>query len=64
MILSARSRRMQAVKLADALNEIEGTPVSEYAKELSRRWASGELTGEEMKAALMAYHQQVAENDR
>lgn len=28
----AKERRIQAVKLADALNAIEGVPVSEYAK--------------------------------
>ena len=28
-----KSRRIQAVKLADALNTIEGVPVSDYAKE-------------------------------
>lgn len=64
MTASARNRRIQAVKLADALNVIEGVPVSEYAKELSRRWASGELTDEQMKSALMAYHQQLAKNDQ
>jgi len=30
-----KSRRIQAVKLANALNTIEGVPVSDYAKELS-----------------------------
>lgn len=32
----AKEHRIQAVKLADALNAIEGVPVSEYAKMLSR----------------------------
>ena len=32
----AKERRIQAVKLADALNAIEGVPVSKYAKMLSR----------------------------
>lgn len=42
----AKERRIQAVKLADALNAIEGVPVSEYAKMLSHCWANGDLTGE------------------
>lgn len=42
-----KSRRIQAVKLANALNTIEGVPVSDYAKELSQQWANGEISGEE-----------------
>ena len=60
MTTAARSRRIQAVKLADALNAIEGVPVSDYAKMLSRCWANGELTGEQMKAALLASHRKLA----
>lgn len=60
MTVAARERRVQAVKLADALNAIEGVPVSEYAKMLSRCWANGELTGEQMKEALLASHRKLA----
>ena len=34
----AKERRIQAVKLADALNAIVGDPVSEYTKMLSHCW--------------------------
>lgn len=60
MTAAAKERRVQAVKLADALNAIEGVPVSEYAKLLSRCWANGELTGEQMKEALLASHRKLA----
>lgn len=53
MAAPIRNRRTEAVKLADALNSIEGVPVSDYAKELSRSWVNGELTGEQMKTALL-----------
>ena len=59
MTTASRNRRVQAVKLADALNAIEGVPVSDYAKMLSRCWANGELTGEQMKAALLASHRKL-----
>lgn len=42
-------RRMRAVKIADAINNIEGVPVSGGAKELSTLWANGELSSSEMK---------------
>ena len=64
MTTAAKVRRMQAVKLADALNAIEGVPVSDYAKALSICWANGELTGEQMKAALLASHRKMAEQER
>ena len=51
------NRRVAAV---DAINAIEGAPVSDYAKFLSYTWAKGELTGEQMKAALLASHQKLA----
>jgi len=54
------SRRVAAVKTADAINAIEGVPVSDYARMLSRLWAKGELTGEQMKAALLASHKKMA----
>lgn len=50
------NKRVAAVKTADAINAIEGVPVSDYAKLLSYAWARGELTGEQMKAALLASH--------
>jgi hypothetical protein len=51
-----QSRRLAAAKLANAINKIEGVPVTNYAKKLSVQWVRGEITGEEMKAALIAVH--------
>ena len=59
-----RDRRIAAVKTADAINAIEGAPVSDYARQLSASWARGELTGEQMKAALSAYHKSIAKQVR
>lgn len=55
------NRRVAAVKTADAINAIEGTPVSDYARDLSHAWARGELTGEQMKEALLASHRKLSE---
>ena len=64
MTVSAKKRRIQAVKLADAMNAIEGVPVSDYSKTLSRCWANGELTGAQMKEALLASHRKLAEQEQ
>ncbi len=58
------NRRVAAVKTADAINAIEGAPVSNYARKLSFLWAKGEITGEQMKAALQASHKKLAEQVR
>ncbi len=54
------NRRIAAVKTADAINAIEGVPVSDYARILSYAWAKGELSGAEMKAAMLATHRKLA----
>ena len=60
MTIAAKERRIQAVKLADALNAIEGVPVSEYTKMLSHCWANCDSTGEQMKEALLASYYRLA----
>ena len=54
------AKRTAAIKVADALNMIEGVPVSTFAKELSEKWAKGEITGADMKAALIAKHKRLS----
>ena len=49
-------KRRKAVKVADAINNIEGVPISEKAKELSTLWANGELSSSEMKKILIDAH--------
>lgn len=53
-------KRIAAVKTADAINAIEGVPVSDFARELSARWARGEITGQEMIDALHESHKRIA----
>ena len=55
-------RRIAAVKTADTINAIEGVPVSDYARTLSLLWAKGDLSGEQMKAALLEYHGEIVKN--
>lgn len=60
MTQKTQTRRLNALKTAAAINAIEGVPVSDYAKALYASWAHGELTGEQMKAALAIRHRQLA----
>ena len=53
-------RRLRAVRIANAVNKVEGVPVTETAQQLSAQWARGEITGEAMRAALLAKHRKHA----
>lgn len=54
------NRRIAAVKTADAINAMEGVPVSNYARTLSACWVRGEISGAQMKSALLAAHKRMA----
>lgn len=53
-------KRQTAVRVADTLNKIEGVPVTEFAKELSSKWAKGEITGAQMKTMLIQKHKRIS----
>lgn len=57
---STIKKRIIAVKTADAINAIEGAEISDYAKMLSKCWAFGHLTDNQMKQALLSYHKKIA----
>lgn len=46
-------KRKRAVKIANAVNSIEGVPASESSKLLSDRWSNGEISIEQMRAELL-----------
>ena len=56
-------KRIAAVNAADAITAIGGAPISSYAQSLSVSWAHGELTGKQMKQALLANHHRIAEQE-
>lgn len=60
----AKTRKLAAVKTADTINAIEGIPVSDYVRSLSDRWVKGEVTGDEMKAALLEHYRKMAQETR
>ena len=53
-------RRIKAVRIANAVNKIEGVQVTESMRRLSIQWAQGEITGEAMKLALITKHNQTS----
>lgn len=61
-IENEQNRRIVAVKTGDAMNAIDGAPVSSYAWELSVCWAKGEITGEQMKEMLLKSRREIAKS--
>lgn len=55
------AKRRKAIMVADTLNKIEGVPVTEFAKELSSKWAKGEITGAQMKTMLIQKHKRISQ---
>ena len=54
------NRRLRAVKMANAINKIEGGPISKDARDMSAKWVRGEITGEAMIATLLEKHKRTA----
>lgn len=52
-------RQKRAIKIADAVNNIEDVPVSNYAKELAEQWADGTISATQMKKFLIQIHRKV-----
>lgn len=48
-------KHRRAVKIANAVNSIEGVPVSKEVKLIQARFAKGELTSEQMKAEVISF---------
>lgn len=53
------AQRKRAMRVADAVNKIEGVPVRSYAIELSNAWSEGKITGAQMKEALLKSHMEM-----
>ena len=52
-------KRKRAVEIADAINGIEGVPVSDFAKDLSDKWAQGTISDSQMIEMLVNAHRKV-----
>lgn len=49
----------RAVKIAYAINCIEGLPVSDFAKDLSEKWAQGTISDSQMIEMLINTHRKI-----
>ena len=54
------AQRKRAMRVADAVNKMEGVPVRCYAIELSNAWCEGKITWAQMKETLLKSHMEMA----
>lgn len=48
------NKRNRAVKIASAINSIEGVEIPEEAENLFKEWVNGKLTDEELTSAMLS----------
>ena len=53
------AQRKRAMRVADAVNKMEGVPVRCYAIELSNAWCEGNITGAQMNETLLKSHMEM-----
>ena len=56
MLDKDKEKRLRAVKIATAINSIEGVPLPDKVKQISERWANGEKTSKQMKKEVIAIY--------
>ena len=49
-------KRKRALKAASAVSKVEVASSSKQAEQIFRQWAEGKLTNEQMKAKVLAMH--------
>lgn len=54
------ARRKNAIIVANNINRIEGVPVTDFAIELSTKWAKGEISGTQMREMLIKKHKRTS----
>ena len=57
-------KRRAAVELSEAINAIEGVPVSQFAQNIYDEWAQGKITDEQMQHALREHHVRMARGEK
>ena len=54
MLDTEKGKRQRAVKIAKAINSIEGVPVPNETDEIFRQWIDGEITDEQLTEIMLS----------
>lgn len=54
MLEKDKEKRLKAVKIAKAINSIEGVPIPEQTEEFFSLWIDGKITDEQLTSAMLS----------
>ena len=54
MLDTEKEKRQRAVKIAKAINSIEGVPISNETDEIFHQWIDGEITDEQLTEIMLS----------
>ena len=54
MKYEAKEKRLRAVKIAKAINSIEGVPIPDETNEFFRQWIDGEISDDQLTEVMLS----------
>ncbi|MBR1483465.1 MAG: antitoxin VbhA family protein [Ruminococcus sp.] len=54
MLDKDKEKRLRAVKIAKAINSIEGVPIPDETNDIYRQWIDGKITDEQLTSAMLS----------
>lgn len=54
MLDNEKEKRLRAVKIAKAINSIEGVSIPDETDEFFRQWINGEITDEQLTTVMLS----------
>lgn len=54
MLDKDKEKRLRAVKIAKAINSIEGVPIPDETNDIYRQWIDGKITDEQLTAVMLS----------
>lgn len=54
MLDKEKEKRLRAVKIAKAINSIEGVPIPDDTNEFFTQWIDGKITDEQLTTAMLS----------
>lgn len=54
MLDNEKEKRLRAVKIAKAINSIEGVPIPDETDVFFRQWINGEITDEQLTTVMLS----------
>ena len=59
MLDKEKEKRLRAVKIAKAINSIEGVPIPDETNEFFRQWIDGEISDDQLTEIMLSLCQRI-----